>query len=401
MSTQYDVIIIGSGPAGLGVATSLLEEGISKILLLERESHPGGVPRHCQHPTFGWQTFKRPMKGHVWVEKLLSKLRGKCEIRTNTTVIKLEEGGVVQVSSPQGLETLYGNRVVLATGVRETPRHPRLVSGSRPQGVLTTGALQQFVYLKGTVPAQNPIIIGTELVSFSALWTLRHAGITPAAMIEQNAKISVWSPAKWFAKILGVPLLTNTKLESIQGRNRVESVVLNTAGKTHNLLCDGVIFSGKFVGDTPLIRNSHLRHKQPSGIPEHDQFGRCSDHSYFVAGNLLHPADMGDQCYLEGRDKGRYIAKDLQQRLAVHGSICEIELPLTSEVMLTSPTFISKANQGIDLNIRFEKHFSGEVCVKADQTVIHRQSVNTIPERRVILKNVAIPEGCSLIEITY
>lgn len=401
MSTQFDVIIIGAGPAGLGVASSLLEQGVSNVLILERESHAGGVPRHCQHPTFGLQSFKRPMKGHVWVEKLLSKLQGKCEIRTHTTVVKLGEGGVVQVSSPEGMETLYGKRVVLATGVRETPRHPRFVSGSRPQGILTTGALQQFVYLKGTLPVQNPIIMGTELVSFSALWTLRHAGVKPVAMVEQNDKISVWNPVKWFAKILGVPLLTNTKLESIQGHERVESVALSSHGRTHSLTCDGIIFSGKFVGDTPLVRDSHLKHKQPSGVPEHDQFGRCSDRTYFVAGNMLHPADMGDQCYLEGREKGLYIVKDLLQGLAVDGNICEIELAPTSEVVMTSPTFISKANQKIDLNIRFQKHFAGEVCVKANQKVIHRQTVRTIPERRVILKGIPVPEGCSSIEITH
>ena len=39
--------------------------------------------------------------------------------------------------------------MILATGCRERPRSARLVPGSRPEGVMTTGTLQQLVYLKG------------------------------------------------------------------------------------------------------------------------------------------------------------------------------------------------------------------------------------------------------------
>lgn len=124
MSQVYDVIIIGAGPSGLAAARSLLKKGVTHILLVEREKEAGGVPRHCRHPTFGIQTFLRPMNGHVWANKILSKVAGSCEIRTSTTVTSIKAGGEIEISSDNGIETLKAKRVIIATGVRETPRHP-------------------------------------------------------------------------------------------------------------------------------------------------------------------------------------------------------------------------------------------------------------------------------------
>ena len=68
--------------------------------------------------------------------------------------------------------------------MRETSRAARLIGGEKPGGVMSTGALQGIVHLNRQRPFQRPVILGTELVAFSALLTCRHAGITPLAMVE-------------------------------------------------------------------------------------------------------------------------------------------------------------------------------------------------------------------------
>ena len=91
---------------------------------------------------------------------------------------------------------LEGRRVLLALGTRETPRAARRVSGTRPWGVFTTGALQQLVYLAGSEALHAGRDRGdSELVSFSSLLTLRHAGIKPLAMLEESARIVAPHPA--------------------------------------------------------------------------------------------------------------------------------------------------------------------------------------------------------------
>ena len=79
---------------------------------------------------------------------------------------------------------MHADAVLLATGCRERPRPARLVPGSRPAGVLTTGELQQRVYLHGQRLTGRAVVVGAEHVSFSAMLTLLHAG----------AQVTRWSP---------------------------------------------------------------------------------------------------------------------------------------------------------------------------------------------------------------
>ncbi len=78
-------------------------------------------------------------------------------------VTALHPGGRLSLAGPDGASDITARRVLLATGIRETPRAGRLVSGARPFGIFTTGALQRFVYLEGMLPCRRPVIIGSEL----------------------------------------------------------------------------------------------------------------------------------------------------------------------------------------------------------------------------------------------
>ena len=174
---RHDVLILGAGPAGLSCAARLAELGVRDIVILERETAAGGVPRHCGHTAFGLREFRRLMSGPAYAKQLVASA-SNIGVRTRTTVTAIAPGGIVDIVDPEsGPDRIAGRAVLLAFGVRETPRSARLVSGDRPWGVTTTGALQQFVYLEHRKPFQRAVVVGSELVAFSALLTLRHAGI--------------------------------------------------------------------------------------------------------------------------------------------------------------------------------------------------------------------------------
>ncbi|MGO4742058.1 NAD(P)/FAD-dependent oxidoreductase [Serratia quinivorans] len=391
MSQLYDVIIIGTGPAGLAAARALSDEGVSRILLLDREKQAGGVPRHCRHPTFGMQTFHRPMKGHLWAERILNLVQNHCEIRTGTTVVNIKPGGEVIISCDNGLETLRAKRVIIATGVRETPRHARLVSGVRPQGVLTAGALQQFIYLKKLKPGTKPVIVGSELVSFSTIWTLRNAGIKALALIDENPRPTAFRVAALYARLMGVKLHLGAHITQINGGERVESIEFTAAdGSSQHLVCDSIIFTGRFTGEYTLIRNSHLAYEPESGRPWFDQHGRCSDPHYYVVGNMTHPADMGDQCYLEGLQVGRRVAQSLQQDDAGR---FDIPIQLDDVFRIAAPNMISVSTQipeRITLNVRVNRYHKGEIIVRDGEKELYRGKHRCLPERRILLKNIDI-----------
>ena len=171
-----DVIVIGAGPAGLAAATALAPH--VKVLVLDREPTAGGIPRHCGHYPYGLREFGRLMKGPAYAKALVAKAEAAgVRIATGVNVTALHDGPRVRVTSDAGVEELTARAVLLATGVRETSRATRLIGGEKPAGVLSTGALQGMVYLQKLRPFRNPVILGTELVAFSAIMTCAHAGI--------------------------------------------------------------------------------------------------------------------------------------------------------------------------------------------------------------------------------
>lgn len=182
----WDVVVIGAGPSGLSTAIALKQGGVKRVLVIDREAEAGGTPRHCGHISFGMIEYFRPMTGpdYAWHLARTAK-RNKVAVSLKTSVTGLHSGGIVSTISPVGPKDFKAARVVLATGARETPRAARLISGGRMMGISTTGALQSMVYLNRQIPFKRPVIVGSEMVSLSALMTCKKAGIRPVAVLEQ------------------------------------------------------------------------------------------------------------------------------------------------------------------------------------------------------------------------
>ncbi|MDQ0473791.1 NAD(P)/FAD-dependent oxidoreductase [Labrys wisconsinensis] len=305
-----EVAIVGGGPAGLSAARSLAAAGLAPVVL-EREAEAGGVPRHCGHIGFGMVDFHRVWTGPRYAAALRTATAG-IDRRTGHVATMLAPGGVLEVSGPEGPYHLEAKRILLATGVREGTRAARLVSGSRPFGVMTTGALQRFVYLESLTPCRAPVIVGTELVAFSTLLTLRHVGVRPRLIVGEAA----WSEAPWPAAlgarlVFGVPVVHGTRVEAIRGGARVEGVTLVHAdGRREEVACDAVVFTAGWVPEAALARAAGLPLTARGG-PAVDKDFRTGDPAVFAAGNVLRGVRSSGGCALEGRAAARAILRDL------------------------------------------------------------------------------------------
>jgi thioredoxin reductase len=381
---ERDVIILGAGPAGLAAAAELARHNVGKIAVLDREQSAGGIPRHCGHLGFGWNEFRRVMTGPGYARHLAETAQG-AEQKLGVTALRLEPGGVIQTTSADGPQSYRGRAVLLAMGARETPRSARLTSGARPWGVMNTGALQQFVYLHGKRPFERPVIVGSELVAFSTLMTLRHVKVRPAAMIEAGPRITARRPGDWIARLaFGVPVLLNTKIIRILGHSQVEGIEIDRGNGPERLECDGVVFTGKFRPENALLAGSHLTIDPGTQGPSIDQFWRCSDPAYFAAGNLLRGIETAGQCWREGAAAGRIIAATLLGKLPPAQT--GVPVHAAGALAYVYPQRLVAADP-IDPELMFfgraRAAARGDLVVRGDGTIISWRKINALPERRI------------------
>lgn len=380
---MIDAVIIGGGPAGIAAGLRLKARGIARVVLLEREDSLGGVPRHCAHPPFGIREFGRILTGPAYAKRLGEAAEAAgIEIWRRHSVVALKPGGVLEVTAPEGLKQIKARRVLLATGVRETPRSARLVGGARPIGVLNTGALQAYVNLQGMVPFRRPVIVGTELVSLSAISTCRHHGIKPVAVLEENARPSARWPFTLYPKLTGVKLHLNATIERIDGMPRVEGVVLASGERID---CDGVLFTGKFLPEASLVQSSHLSLNPGTRGPMVDQYGRCSDAAYFAAGNVLRPVETAGWSFREGRAIGDFIADDLTGGLPSRDDALSVEAGEAVRYVMPQSLALVAPLRG-RLQLRVAAPVKGQLRVRAGETVLYRRRVNLLPEQRVLIE---------------
>ncbi|MEO3428576.1 FAD/NAD(P)-binding oxidoreductase [Pelagibius sp. CAU 1746] len=388
-----EVAVVGGGPAGLAAATRLKERGVASVAVLDREPRAGGIPRHCGHYPFGLREFHRLLRGPDYARRLVARAeKAGVEIYPQTTVTAIAPGPRLTLSTPEDLSELSARKVLLATGVRETSRAARFIGGQRPLGVVSTGALQSMVYLAGKRPFARPVILGSELVSFSAILTCRHAGIRPAAMIEAGERITARSFFQALPLLSGIPLHLGTELLAIHGKRRVEGVTLRgPGGAEQELACDGVIVTGAFTPEATLCRLGHLEldatDKGGSGGPVIDQFGRCSDPDFFAAGNLLRPVETAGWSWREGVAAGDVLADSLAGRLPP----AERHLKIVADhpaIKLALPQRIALPfTEGAlpPLQLRMTRAAAGRLEARDGDTVVWSKTLSALPERRVLL----------------
>ncbi len=381
------VAIVGGGTAGLSLARELGHRGIDNVVVIERESEAGGVPRHCGHYPFGFWEMKRLMKGPDYASALVRGARAAgADIRTGTSVTALHPNARLSLSTPEGPLALQAERVVLCTGVRESSRAQLFLGGQRPQGVISTGALQSMVYRHGLRPFRRPVILGSELVSFSAIMTCRHLGMRPVAMIEANNRVTVRRFVRPYAALKGVPLIYNAADLRILGHRLVEAVdYLDARGRRQRIECDGVIVSGNFRPESALLHASHIAVDAATGGPSVDQYGRTSDPGYFCTGNLLRPVETSAWCWQEALDCAGRVIRDLDRPI---GTPDEMALrPADAAIRYVVPQRLVRSDAPgamKTMQIRLDHPAAGYLTAGCAGRSIWSGYLQSRPERRIL-----------------
>lgn len=380
--SSCDVAIIGSGPSGLSAALQLKKLGVTNIRVIDREETPGGNPRLCHHTGFGNRDLYRLYTGPRYAQEYVRRAeKAGIEIYPSTSVTGWIDSKTLNLTSPSGVSQLQANAILLATGCRERPRSARLIPGTRPQGIFTTGSLQRFVYQYGQPVGRKAVVIGAELISLSTVMTLAHAGIEVTRVVTEFPQHQIYFPYSFVKWIVldwqqHTPIATRTRVSEILGRKRVEAIALThlDSGKTEIVDCDTVVFTGNWIPDHELARLGSLVIDPATRGPQIDGSFRTSAPGVFAAGNILRGAEPADIAALEGRAVAGSIHQFLEQ-----GIWAEQTLPLKTEgaIAWVSPNAIAfplNSNQHRKLRFRVNQFcHQAEVEIRQGNQLLYKQ----------------------------
>ncbi|MFI6986820.1 NAD(P)/FAD-dependent oxidoreductase [Nonomuraea wenchangensis] len=334
MTERVRVAVIGGGPAGLTAAAALAPSVAGDVLVLERETETGGIPRHSDHPGYGMRDLRRFMSGPEYARRLTRSAReAGALLETEAMVTGWAGPRTLEVTSPRGRRLVEADAVILATGARERPRPARFIAGDRPDGVYTTGQLQNLVHLHHREVGRRAVIVGAELVSWSAVLTLHEAGCRTVLMTSEYDKPEAYTAFRVPGRLaFGVLVRARTRVVAIHGKGRVTSVDIENldTGQRHRVPCDTVITTGDWIPDHELARSGGLDLDEGTRGPRVDTSLATSVPGVFAAGNLLHPVDTADVAALDGRHVAAAVLGHLAGEPAPGGD----EVPLVAEAPL-------------------------------------------------------------------
>ncbi len=308
---SYDVVVIGGGPAGMAAALASAKNGC-KTLLIERNPFLGGILRQCIHNGFGLHYFGEELTGPEYAGRFISQVEKEKNICVllNTFVTEVS-GKTITITSVNGVQKIKCKALILAMGCRErTPANIGL-TGTRPVGVYTAGAVQKLVNIYGKLPAKNVVILGSGDIGLIMARRLTLEGAKVLGVYEINATTSgLRRNVVQCLEDFNIPLYFNTTITDIAGDTRVEGVTIAQVDEKYNIIestkkfvkCDGVVLSVGLVPEMDLVPNLPFNNSTKGTFV--NDFLESEQEGVFVCGNVLHVHDLVDNVTLEGEEAG-------------------------------------------------------------------------------------------------
>jgi thioredoxin reductase len=321
---QYDIVVIGGGPAGLAAAISARKNYEGKILILERENQLGGTLNQCIHNGFGKNIFSEDLTGPEFVQKFVKEIdRLNILYKLNTTVLNLSDTKEINaVNAEDGIFKIKAKAIILATGCRERPRGFLNLPGSRCAGIYTVGSAQKFINIEGYMPGKQIVILGTGDIALTMASRLVLEGATVKAIVESKDVIDAMD--KRLGTCLNdfnIPLRTRRKVIAIQGESRVEGITLVKIDNNNDVIkdseeyisCDALLLSVDLYPDNELAMQAQILTNSLTGQVELNESLQTNISGIFACGTVASGYDFSENVVRQSRNIGVNASRYLKE----------------------------------------------------------------------------------------
>lgn len=359
---NYDLIIVGGGPAGLAAAVSARDEGIESILIIERDKELGGILNQCIHNGFGLHTFKEELTGPEYASRFIAQvLERGIEYKLNTMVMDIStDKKVTAMNREDGMFEIKAGAVILAMGCRERSRGALNIPGYRPAGIFSAGTAQRLVNMEGYMPGREVVILGSGDIGL----------IMARRMTLEGAKVKVVAELMPYSGGLkrnivqclddfDIPLKLSHTVIDIEGKERVEAVTIAQVGPDRKPVpgteerytCDTLLLSCGLIPENELSKSAGVELNPVTSGPVVGDNLETSIDGIFACGNVLHVHDLVDYVSQEAAAAGKNAAHYILDGAIKNARTVEI-LPVDG-VRYTVPKYVRPDEMDEKLTVRF------------------------------------------------